>query len=156
MAERDPDPIVMYIIVRSGLKMSAGKVGAQCGHAVQYLMQEVLPDRHPTREEILLRTKLGGLTDAERLKLEAYDAHKRHRFEHMEVTRAWLDGDHAKIVLSATDEEFGQVLRESPWPFLVTDLGYTQVEAGTHTALGLWPCRKSEAPPTVKTLRPLR
>lgn len=28
---------VMYLIVRTDLKMGKGKIGAQCGHAVQYL-----------------------------------------------------------------------------------------------------------------------
>ena len=47
----------MYIIIRRSLKLSKGKVGAQCGHAVQYMMlDDAVPgDRHPPKEEIDLR-----------------------------------------------------------------------------------------------------
>ncbi len=35
----DGDPLVMYLVVRESLSMSPGKLAAQCGHAVQMLMQ---------------------------------------------------------------------------------------------------------------------
>lgn len=155
---RDPDPIVMYIVVRKSLKLVAGKVGAQCGHAVQYLMQRVLPERHPSFEEIDLRAKhgVGALTSEERVRFTALEEESRERYERHEVTRTWLEGDHAKIVLGATDEEFLLVQVENEHHFLVTDLGYTQVAPNTETAIGLWPCRKSESSSTVQTLKPLR
>jgi peptidyl-tRNA hydrolase, PTH2 family len=33
------DPIVMYLIVRKSLNMGVGKIAAQCGHAVQLLLE---------------------------------------------------------------------------------------------------------------------
>ncbi len=48
------------------------------------------------------------------------------------------------------------VRTENEHHFMVTDLGYTQVAPNTETAMGLWPCRKSAASSTVKTLKPLR
>ena len=34
---RDPDPIVLYVVVRRSLNLSGGKAAAQVGHAVHYL-----------------------------------------------------------------------------------------------------------------------
>ena len=131
-AERSPDPYVMYLIVKTSLKMNAGKTAAQCGHAVQMLMQEVLPDHHES---------LG-----------------RERAARFIATREWLREDYpsyAKIVLGASDDEFMKVQLEVDC-FVVVDRGFTSVAAGTETVLGLWPCRKSEAPESVKGLKLLR
>lgn len=39
------DEVVMYIVARKDLKMSAGKLGAQVGHGVQYVLQVInLPE----------------------------------------------------------------------------------------------------------------
>lgn len=38
------DEIVMYLVVRKDLKMNAGKVGAQCGHAVQLTLDQLAED----------------------------------------------------------------------------------------------------------------
>jgi len=157
MTERDPDPYVMYIVVRRSLKLSAGKVGAQCGHAVQYLMQEFLPERWPTRDEakLLSRKVAGTLTDEERTRFEALEKEKDDRYERCVTAGEWLKGDHAKIILGASDDEFMKVQLENEHFFMVVDLGYTQVAPDTETSLGLWPMRKSAASETVKTLRPL-
>jgi peptidyl-tRNA hydrolase len=133
MAERDPDPYVMYTVVRKSLNMSTGKVGAQCQHAMDYLTREVERteitfDRVNWKEELTLRTTF----------------------------RAWRDSqDHAKVVLGANDEEFEQVKLENPRHFPVVDLGYTQVAPNTVTCLGLWPMRKSQRSPILQKLRPL-
>ena len=34
----ETEPLVMYLLVRKDLKMGKGKIGAQCGHAVQELI----------------------------------------------------------------------------------------------------------------------
>ncbi len=115
----DDDPYVMYIVIRKSLELSAGKVGAQCGHAVQYLMQALRHRNHSATEEWLQTT------------------------------------DHTKIVLGASDEEFIQVQGENPEHFKVIDLGRTEVEPNTVTAVALWPMRKSERSPMLKQLKPL-
>jgi peptidyl-tRNA hydrolase len=158
--ERDPDPFVMYIIIRRSLKLSKGKVGAQCGHAVQYMMQDdSLHERWPTKEETALRSKQvvhpETLTDTDRANIEKMEAESHARCERHDHFREWSRGDHAKIVLGATDDEFMKVQLENDPVFMVVDLGYTQVAPNTETGLGLWPMRKSWASPTVKSLLPL-
>ncbi len=130
MPERDPDPIVFYVIVRRSLKLSTGKVGAQVGHATHYLCRKFIPDHHRT----LALDEYARIADA----------------------REWdQTPTHTKITLGATDDEFMQVQLENEHFFMVTDLGFTEVEPETQTCLGLWPMRKSQASPTVKSLRPL-
>jgi peptidyl-tRNA hydrolase len=126
------DPRVMYVVVRSDLKLNAGKVGASVGHAVQMLMEWYMPDimGHRTSEECLLLAE----------------------------TREWLREDHpryAKIVLGANSEEFTKVQLENDG-FLVVDRGFTMVAPNTETAFGLYPMKKSEARGIVRTLKPLR
>ena len=130
---RDPDPLKLYTVVRRSLNLTAGKVGGQCQHAMDYLSREVFrlmdPDRDPISEDVQAR---------------------------LEDFRAWQGSkDHAKIILGATDEEFEQVKRENPRHFLVIDLGYTQVAPNTETCLALWPMRMSARSPILKKLRPL-
>lgn len=36
------DPIRMYLLVNSDLGMGKGKIAGQCGHAVQYLIEELV------------------------------------------------------------------------------------------------------------------
>lgn len=131
MPERDPDSIVFYVIVRRSLKLSAGNVGAQVGHAVHYLCRKILPDHHR------------ALVDGE--------------LERISLAREWdRSSHHTKITLGATDTEFMQVQLENDLFFMVVDPGLTEVEPETETCLGLWPMRKSQASPTVKSLRPLK
>lgn len=126
------DPRVMYVVVRSDLKMNAGKVGATVGHAVQMLMQWYMPEifGHRSSEECL----------------------------RIEETRLWLREDHpryAKIILGADAEEFMKVLLENDG-FLVVDRGFKVVAPNTETAFGLYPMKKSEARGIVRTLKPLK
>ena len=67
--------------------------------------------------------------------------------------RHWLTDNHPsypKIVLAASDGEFMKAQLETEG-FLVVDNTLK-----TETVFGLWPCKKSEAPETIKTLKPLR
>jgi len=141
---RDPDPYVFYTVVRRSLKLSTGKAVAQGQHAMDYLTREV--DR---LQDIDDREAWRKLPDDESERMEM-------ALTRLATFQTWrYSRDHAKIVLGASDAEFEQVKTENPEHFLVTDLGYTQVAPDTVTCLGLWPMRKSQASPTVKTLRPL-
>ena len=127
MAERDPDPIVMYIVVRRSLNLSAGKVGGQCGHAVHYFLTSYYESDQETEDP------------------PAYA-----------LATEWLKSpDHTKVILGATDEEFEQVKQEALKRHVVTDLGRTQVAPNTQTCLGIWPMRKSARSPLLAGLKPL-
>lgn len=132
------DRRVMYVIVRTDLKMGAGKVAAAVGHAVQMLMRWYLPEAHHRIEESMLsRPEENVLLD--------------------EVTM-WIDEDYpsyAKIILGADEREFVKVQIENDG-FLVTDRGFSEVEPGTKTAFGLYPMKKSEARGIIRTLKPYR
>lgn len=45
------DELVMYVVFRADLKMGAGKVAAQAGHAVQLVMEEVLRHYHSKKPD---------------------------------------------------------------------------------------------------------
>ncbi len=159
----DLDPYVMYIVVRESLNLSPGKVGAQCGHAVEYLMEEALPEKWPTKEEVALRSKHQlrpeTMTPMDSDQFAALNEASRKRAERLEDFRAWRARDAsgrrtaAKIVLAASDTEFEKVKREEPDHFLVVDNGHTEVAPSTETCLGLWPRRKSTRSKTLKRLR---
>jgi peptidyl-tRNA hydrolase len=123
----DPDPFVMYIVVRESLALSAGKVGAQAGHAVDYLWRDV---------HALIT---GAPTEVEEARLNDFTI--------------WKLSEHGKIILRASDQEFEKVKAEEPDHFLVIDNGHTEVAPKTETCLGLWPRRKSARSATLKRLR---
>jgi peptidyl-tRNA hydrolase len=142
-SERPADPYVMYLVVKTSLKMNVGKTAAQCGHAVQMLMCWI----HVLRAVNNAHNRI-------KADVEEQDAM-------LEEAKHWLEDDfpsYAKIVLAASDEEF-ETVKQTIAPlrrFLVTDRGFTSVAAGTETVLGLWPCKKSLAPQIVKSLKLLR
>jgi peptidyl-tRNA hydrolase len=121
------DPILMYIVVRESLKLSGGKLGAQCGHAVDYLWREVYRSRDPT--------------------------HIHEPTAHLHLFNLWMLGEHGKIVLGASDQEFEKIKAEYQDGFLVVDNGHTEVAPKTETCFGMWPQRKSERSKTLKRLR---
>lgn len=131
MAERDPDPYVLYTVMRTSLGIRGGKIGAQCQHAFDYLTREV--DR-----------------------IVQGSAWSQEELARLEGFRAWRESkDHAKVVLGASDEQFEQVKEDYPLHFSVIDLGYTQVAPNTETCLCLWPMRKSARSTLLQKLRPL-
>lgn len=125
------DPIVMYLVVKESLQMGAGKVGAQCGHAVQLFMLRFMKywvneacDEPP---EELARCALA---------------------------KEWIETSFRKVVLRASDTRFERVKQELPC-FLVRDAGLTEVPQGSETVLCLWPMRKSQAPKLISKLQTL-
>ena len=130
-----PDPYVMYLVVRTSLKMNAGKTASQVGHAVMMLML----DWHGQTGETFMPPK-------------EHDKREQWYQRRVAVDR-WLKDNHPsypKIVLAASDDEFMKVQLENDG-FLVVDNTLK-----TETVFGLWPCKKSEASETIKTLKPLR
>jgi PTH2 family peptidyl-tRNA hydrolase len=139
-ARRDQeDPWVMYLIVRDSLGMGAGKVGAQCGHAV------------------------GKLYDYyERLNADCNNqwADKRgpewdEKFEMRNAFSSWKDDSFRKVVLKAKESKW-EKLKEGLVCTVVRDAGLTEVASGSETVLGVWPMRKSERPQLIKKLQTLK
>ncbi len=143
------DRLVMYIVIPRKLKLSIGKVGATCGHAVQLLTE--------VREQWINR---GRLVISGTLPWEAAEDGL------LETWRAWCQTDYGKIVLGASEEEFAEVRKlvdgdvGAADPRIagvtVVDIGLKEVAPGSVTAVGLWPMKKSAAPDLIKKLEPLR
>jgi PTH2 family peptidyl-tRNA hydrolase len=131
----DNDPLVMYLIVRESLNMGAGKVGAQCGHAVQLIMLEWMKLHKLALAE-------SGLNEKEKIQYTKFND--------------WVDrktnGSFRKVVLRAKDKEWEKIKNELDH-VLVTDAGLTEVAAGSETVMALWPMKKSERPPMIKRLQ---
>ncbi|HVI42684.1 MAG TPA: aminoacyl-tRNA hydrolase [Anaerovoracaceae bacterium] len=123
------DPWVMYLIVRESLGMGAGKIGAQCGHAVGMMYE-----------------KLHGLKKQEK---------NQSVLDKLNTFEAWRNESYRKVVLRADDKEWEKLKAELEC-FVVRDAGFTEVPAGSETVIGLWPMRKSQVPKIVKKLQVLK
>ena len=120
------DRLVMYIVIPKSLKMSAGKVGATCGHAVQLVMQDY------------------------------WRVKEQHGSDRPSCRRmlAWFETSYPKIILGASDKEF-DVIRNLDGAISVVDIGLKEVASGSVTAVGFWPMLKTNAASIIQDLRPL-
>ena len=143
------DPLVMYLIVRESLNMGAGKVGAQCGHAVQLIMLEWI------NMQKLVASRM--ISDSINRKIDVPCANDK-QVENYNKFNDWVDrktnGSFRKVVLRAKDKEWEKIKNELDH-VIVVDAGLTEVAAGSETVIALWPMRKSERPPLIKRLQVL-
>lgn len=122
-----PDPLVMYLVVRESLEMGAGKIGAQCGHAVGMAIIEY----YRVKDEPL-------------------------RVNDVALMKMWLDTSYRKVVLRADDKEWEKLKAcADVLSFVVVDAGLTEVAAGSETVMALWPMFRSSAPKLVRRLQVL-
>ncbi len=128
------DPLVMYLVVRESLNMGAGKVGAQCGHAVQLIMLEWLK----------LHMATANLNEKEKNQYNKFNDWMNKK----------TNGSFRKVVLRADDKEWEKIKKELDH-ILVTDAGLTEVLAGSETCIALFPMKKSERPKVIKRLQTL-
>lgn len=140
-----PDPIVMYLVVKETLGMSAGKTAAQCAHASQMVLIQYLEHvcSHSGLFQYLNKwfgSLLGRTPDEPR----------------MEIFRKWLNTSFRKVVLRADDKEWQKVKDACPNHVVVVDAGLTEIAAGSETVIGIWPMYRSEAPKTIKKLQVLK
>lgn len=139
------DPWVLYLVVRETLRMSAGKVAAQAGHAVGMVYEEYI---RQTKEEKYFLNKLkekATLTDQESAKWDNLKSS-------LNAFRSWRSESFRKVTLRADDKEWAK-LKEQLECFVVRDAGLTEIEAGSETVIALWPNKKSLVPKTVKRLQ---
>ena len=125
--------IVFYILVRTDLELTPGKLAAQAGHAVQLTMQAA-------------RDHGGGTK-------EPSSAHQ--------WLAEWEQNSYPKIVLAVNGEAALRKYVEAVCALgapaaLVIDEGRTQVAAGTATCAGVGPVPRSLVSPVLKRLQLLR
>lgn len=106
----------MYIFVNNDLKMGKGKIGAQIGHGVQYVMEELLNN--------------GPLCK------------KKHQNDYSQ----WIVSGCTKLVLKANQSQlchlYDKYHQSDTWCKKVIDAGHTQIEAGSFTCLIFTPMKR--------------
>ena len=148
--EREADPICLYIIVRESLNMSIGKTAAQACHAVQYIMVKYFELKEESKS-LLKRIQLETDETIIKTMQTSYSDIGRK----ISIMGEWLHSAVRKVVLKASEKEWEAVKAENKDCIIVTDAGYTELEPGTDTVIGLWPARKSNRSKTVKRLQAL-
>jgi PTH2 family peptidyl-tRNA hydrolase len=122
----------MYLVVRKSLGMSPGKIGAQCGHIVEQLMDQFMTDS--------MMQVAGGADD--------------EAVERIRLMSEWKRSGRTKIVVGADEKEWEKI-QEIPFNVKVSvrDAGHTEVPTGTMTVIGFWPTHKETAPKILRRLR---
>jgi peptidyl-tRNA hydrolase len=117
----EKDPIVLYLIVREALLdvMNAGKLGAQIGHGVEYVIRSYYRTREKDKEQAALTEEYFS-NGSRKVVLKAAD----REFQRVK-------------------EEFGERC------YVVVDAGLTLLEPGTETVVALLPQYKSAAHETI-------
>jgi peptidyl-tRNA hydrolase len=129
---RHVDPVVLFLVVRTSLDMSPGKVAAQVGHAVQRIVRA------------------------------RYVADLGEDGRRAAVFDAWVDGgEYRKVVLAADEKEWAKVRAAAsaaldPDVVVVADLGLTELSGRNETVVGFWPTSKSTAPRVLSRLQALK
>lgn len=121
------DSYVMYLVVRDDLEISPGKLGAQIGHAVQYICEK---QAH----------HCWGSGPKGREKQNIIESYNN-----------WKKDNIGKIVLKAKPSEWEKVCEAAL--YIVRDAGHTELEPGTETVAVFWPMKKSNRPNLLKRLR---
>lgn len=121
------DPWVMYMIVRDSLGMSAGKIGAQCGHAVGMIYNHY--------NEICVEHKSSKLIAS---------------------FKEWQNTSFRKVVLRAKENQWERLKSKLDLFVLVRDAGLTEVSPNSETVIGIWPIKKSERPNCLRKLQALK
>lgn len=139
-----PDPIVMYLVVRESLGMGIGKTAAQCAHASQMLLLKYQREIDNWMEG----------TDFTRHPAPVLPSDSEEKWI---LFQEWLDGSFRKVVLKADDKEWEKIKAEFPNKFvLVVDAGLTEIAPMSETVIGIWPMRKSQVPRVIKKLQVLK
>lgn len=148
--ENQEDPWIMYLVVRESLGMSAGKIGAQCGHAVGMIYEK----QHGLKKQVSALDYYKNNPDAMDPK-DFVTALAKVAFDKLNTFEAWRNESYRKVVLRADDKEWEKLKAELEC-FVVRDAGLTEVAAGSETVIGIWPLKKSQAPKIIKKLQVLK
>jgi peptidyl-tRNA hydrolase len=130
----DKNPIVLYIVARESLGMSAGKLAAQVGHVVQrllfrYFMIQVLCAKKQLAE-------LHLVSDEEA--------------KNVQLLLEWSEHASTKIVKAASEKEWAALKDEfGKHLFIVKDAGKTELQPDTETVACIWPVRLADVPKSI-------
>lgn len=135
------DPIIMYLIVRESLNMSAGKTAAQCAHASQMLLLKHIE----TDADVNWTMVAHG------------DIDERIKSERVMLFKSWLNSSFRKVVLKADDKEWAKIKADlEAGDVIVVDAGLTEIEPGSETVIGMHPMYKSSVDRLIKRLQVLK
>ncbi len=128
------NPLIQYYIVRESLGMSAGKIGAQIGHAAMMLLLEYF---HLKEESERSANSASKITEEQNNIIERMD---RWLWSKKDPT------GFRKVTLSASDKEWEKVKAEfaSGHLIIVKDAGITEVPSGSETIMALYPMFRGE------------
>ncbi|AYU76124.1 Peptidyl-tRNA hydrolase PTH2 family protein [Leishmania donovani] len=123
------EPVKMALVVRKDLKMSNGKIAAQCAHAAVAIVEEILAFKSTTTT-----SPRSALNPASALWVQWYDA--------------WNASGSSKVALQCPDEAAMMALakhaRQMNLPhYVIRDAGRTQVAPGSKTVVAVGPGPKS-------------
>lgn len=147
------DPLVMYLVVRKSLNMSGGKTAAQCAHAAQMLTMRYYELKETSSK---LQRSFRDNKDVP-VPADVMAAYKAMAPK-ISIFGEWVAAAIRKVVLEADEKEWAKLKAEikDSEHAKVVDAGYTELEPGTETVIGLWPIRKSQASKTVRRLQALK
>lgn len=126
------DPIVMYLIVRTSLGMSAGKACAQTGHCVGIMYEHFMNISMRNLDPIFNK----------------YEIDMKEKFSD------WKNDSFRKVILRAKENQW-EKLKNKLECFIVRDAGLTELIPGTESVLGIWPMKKSKRPNIIRKLQTL-
>lgn len=147
------DPIVMYLIVKESLSMSAGKTAAQCAHASQMLTLKYFHEKMRVAEVSSLWSRFRKIVTDFFTKGEMP---KEQLQPSLDLFETWLDTSFRKVTLRANDHQFERMKKEVPLHIVVVDAGLTEIDPGSETVLGLWPMHRSTCPKYLTKLQVLK
>jgi len=130
---------VFYILVNNDIKMSPGKLAAQCGHPVTEMLFSSLE-----KKEII------DYMDEEK----TVASRVRYERDFSDIVIEWKNEGQIKIVLSAS-QKLLESLEERSDVYPIRDLGLTELKPNTLTCIGIGPVDKNNLPNEFEFLKKL-
>ena len=130
----EENTLVLYLIVNDSLKMSSGKIAAQCAHGAQNILMKYY-------QVVSANLKLIDTV------------------QHLSDMRSWLTSNMRIVVLKSSDVKTWAKIKaefvETKLGVIVVDAGFTEIEPGSETVIALYPMKKSGVSKIIKRLRVL-
>lgn len=131
---------VFYILVNKDVKMTPGKLGAQCGHPVAEMLFQSLENKEIIDYRDAAKTVMSRV---------------RYQKDFSDLVNNWRLEGQIKIILSAP-QELLESIEELEGVFPIRDLGLTELEPNTLTCIGIGPVDKDDIPEKFSFLKELK